>query len=49
VPVAARTVMSLASQASIPVVLLTSDPDDMNWLVEEPVRPKEERIVVVRV
>jgi predicted nucleic acid-binding protein len=32
-----------------PVVLLTSDPDDMNRLVEEPGRPKDERIVVVRV
>jgi predicted nucleic acid-binding protein len=32
-----------------PVVLLTSDPDDMNRLVEEPDRPKAERIVVVRV
>lgn len=32
-----------------PIVLLTSDPDDMNRLVEEPERPKAERIVVVRV
>jgi predicted nucleic acid-binding protein len=32
-----------------PVVLLTSDPDDMNRLVEEPDRPKPERIAVVRV
>lgn len=32
-----------------PIVLLTSDPDDMNMLVEEPDRPKAERIVVVRV
>jgi predicted nucleic acid-binding protein len=32
-----------------PIVLLTSDPDDMNILVEEPDRPKAERIVVVRV
>jgi predicted nucleic acid-binding protein len=32
-----------------PVVLLTSDPDDMNQLVEEPDRPKAERIVVVHV
>ncbi|HUY45242.1 MAG TPA: PIN domain-containing protein [Streptosporangiaceae bacterium] len=32
-----------------PVVLLTSDPDDMNRLVEEPDRPKAERIVVVHV
>jgi predicted nucleic acid-binding protein len=32
-----------------PIVLLTSDPDDTNRLVEEPDRPKAERIVVVRV
>jgi predicted nucleic acid-binding protein len=32
-----------------PVVLLTSDPDDLNKLVEEPERPKAQRIVVVRV
>ena len=32
-----------------PIVLLTSDPDDMNRLAEEPDRPKAERIVVVRV
>jgi len=32
-----------------PIQLLTSDPDDMNRLVEEPDRPKAERIVVVRV
>jgi predicted nucleic acid-binding protein len=32
-----------------PLVLLTSDPDDMNRLVEEPGRPKAERIVVVRI
>lgn len=32
-----------------PIVLLTSDPDDMNMLVEDPDRPKAERIVVVRV
>jgi predicted nucleic acid-binding protein len=31
-----------------PIVLLTSDPDGMNRLVEEPDRPKAERIVVVR-
>lgn len=29
-----------------PIVLLTSDPDDMNRLVEEPERPKAERVVV---
>jgi predicted nucleic acid-binding protein len=32
-----------------PVVLLTSEPDDMNRLVEEPERPKAQRVVVVRV
>jgi predicted nucleic acid-binding protein len=31
-----------------PVVLLTSDPDDLNRLVEEPARPKAQRIAVVR-
>ena len=32
-----------------PIVLLTSDPDDMNKLAGEPDRPKAERIVVVHV
>lgn len=32
-----------------PIVLLTSDPDDMNRLIEEPDRPKADRIVVIRV
>jgi predicted nucleic acid-binding protein len=32
-----------------PVVLLTSDPDDMSRLVEEPERPKAQRIAVIRV
>ncbi|MDT0330844.1 type II toxin-antitoxin system VapC family toxin [Nocardiopsis lambiniae] len=32
-----------------PVLLLTSDPDDMCRLVEEPDRPKGERVVVVHV
>jgi len=32
-----------------PIVLLTSDPDDLNRLVEEPDRPKAERIVVAGV
>lgn len=32
-----------------PVLLLTSDPDDMHRLVEEPDRPKHERLVVVHV
>ena len=30
-------------------MLLTSDPDDLNQLVEEPGRPKAQRIVVARV
>ncbi|MFC7545584.1 type II toxin-antitoxin system VapC family toxin [Plantactinospora sp. GCM10030261] len=32
-----------------PVVLLTGDPDDMSRLVEEPDRPKDQRIAVVHV
>jgi predicted nucleic acid-binding protein len=32
-----------------PVVLLTSDPDDLARLVEEPERPKGERIAVIHV
>lgn len=32
-----------------PVVLLTSDPDDMRRLTEEPGRPRAERIAVLRV
>jgi predicted nucleic acid-binding protein len=32
-----------------PIVLLTSDPDDMDKLVEESGRPKADRIAVVRV
>lgn len=32
-----------------PVVLLTSDPDDMARLTEEPGRPRAERIAVLRV
>jgi predicted nucleic acid-binding protein len=32
-----------------PVVQLTRDPDDMNRLVEEPERPKAQRIAVVHV
>jgi predicted nucleic acid-binding protein len=32
-----------------PVVLLSSDPDDMNRLIEEPERPKAQRVVVVHV
>ncbi|GIJ30043.1 hypothetical protein Vqi01_52050 [Micromonospora qiuiae] len=43
--VVAATALELAR----PVVLLTSDPDDLNKLVEEPDRPKEQRIAVVHV
>ncbi len=43
--VAAATALGLER----PVVLLTSDPDDLNRLVEEPGRPKTQRIVVVHV
>lgn len=32
-----------------PVVLLTSDPDDLARLVEEPERPKTERVTVIHV
>jgi predicted nucleic acid-binding protein len=32
-----------------PVVLLTSDPDDMGRLTEEPGRPRAEKVTVVRV
>jgi hypothetical protein len=32
-----------------PVVLLTSDPDDMSRLAEVPERPKAQRIAVIRV
>ncbi|TDD47715.1 type II toxin-antitoxin system VapC family toxin [Saccharopolyspora elongata] len=43
--VVAATAMELAR----PVVLLTSDPDGLSKLVEEPARPKPERVVVVHV
>jgi hypothetical protein len=42
-------VAATALELDRPIVLLTSDPDDMNRLVEEPARPKAERIVVVPV
>ena len=42
-------VAATALEMERPVVLLTSDPDDLNKLVEEPGRPKAQRIVVVRV
>ncbi|MER7079546.1 Predicted nucleic acid-binding protein, contains PIN domain [Saccharopolyspora kobensis] len=40
--VVAATALELAR----PVVILTSDPDDLNQLVDEPERPKHERVVV---
>ncbi|MDA3648099.1 PIN domain-containing protein [Saccharopolyspora indica] len=40
--VVAATALDLAR----PVVILTSDPDDLNQLVDEPERPKPERVVV---
>ncbi|MEV0049045.1 PIN domain-containing protein [Saccharopolyspora shandongensis] len=43
--VVAATALELAR----PVVLLTSDPDDLSKLVEESARPKAERVVVVHV
>jgi predicted nucleic acid-binding protein len=43
--VVAATALSLPR----PVVLLTSDPDDLTRLVEEPERPKDQRVVVVHV
>lgn len=42
-------VAATALELQRPVVLLTSDPDDLNRLVEEPERPKSERIAVVYV
>ncbi|WP_269148644.1 type II toxin-antitoxin system VapC family toxin [Carbonactinospora thermoautotrophica] len=42
-------VAATALAQSRPVVLLTSDPDDLHRLVEEPGEPKERRVVVVRV
>ncbi|MEV0681532.1 PIN domain-containing protein [Actinosynnema sp. NPDC050436] len=42
-------VAATALRQARPVVLLTSDPDDLHRLVEEPQRAKEERVVVVHV
>jgi predicted nucleic acid-binding protein len=42
-------VAATALEMERPVVLLTSDPEDLNKLVEEPERPKAQRIAVVRV
>lgn len=41
-------VAAIALELERPVVVLTSDPDDLNKLVEEPARPKAQRITVVR-
>lgn len=43
--VVAATALAVAR----PAVLLTSDPDDLSRLVEEPGIPKEQRVVVVHV
>jgi predicted nucleic acid-binding protein len=43
--VVAVTAMDMAR----PVVLLTSDPDDLSRLVEEPDRPKGQHVVVIHV
>ncbi len=42
-------VAATALELERPVVLLTSDPDDLTKLVEEPERPKNERITIVHV
>ncbi|MFC7329670.1 type II toxin-antitoxin system VapC family toxin [Marinactinospora rubrisoli] len=42
-------VAATALQQARPVLVLTSDPDDMNMLVEEPERPKSQRVAVVHV
>jgi predicted nucleic acid-binding protein len=42
-------VAATALELDRPIVLLTSDPDDLAKLVEEPRRPKAQRITVVHV
>ena len=42
-------VATTALDVARPVVLLTSDPGDLSRLVEEPGRPKEQRVAVVAV
>ncbi|MCE7007953.1 hypothetical protein LWC34_34800 [Kibdelosporangium philippinense] len=42
-------VAATALVSARPVVLLTSDPDNMSRLVDEPGRPKEQRVAVVHV
>jgi predicted nucleic acid-binding protein len=39
----------VALEQERPVVLLTSDPDDLTRLTDEPGRPKRERVAVLRV
>jgi predicted nucleic acid-binding protein len=42
-------VAATALDTERPIVLLTSDPEDFNKLVEEPDRPKAQRIAIVHV
>jgi predicted nucleic acid-binding protein len=42
-------VATTALEMERPILLLTSDPDDLNRLVEEPELPKARRIVVIHV
>jgi predicted nucleic acid-binding protein len=42
-------VAATALRLERPIVLLTSDPDDLATLVEEPQRPKAQRIAVIHV
>lgn len=42
-------VAATALELERPVVLLTSDPDDLSRLVEEPSRPKAQRVAVTHV
>jgi hypothetical protein len=42
-------VAATAIQAARPVVLYTSDSDEMTRLCAEPARPKEERVRIIRV
>jgi len=42
-------VAATALELDRPIVLLTSDPDDLAKLVEEPLRPQAQRITVVHV
>jgi hypothetical protein len=42
-------VAATALDVTRPVLLVTSDPGDLTLLVEEPGRPKNQRVVVVHV